>query len=281
MRRRERSRGLTSLVRAACAVPRAPSWRSIFVAVASLLRSRRHACHSGHLRGLGVAVCLISIVAAEVRAHCRSPSRAYLLAIPLVMIFFVVFGLRSACAVPTELEPTGRSAVRARRLVSRCRGRAPCWRSASCRSRPDTGGGSSGRLVADNDGDSHPLRHRLRRVPDPMRARAVEQGPVRVRACPRLSRRSVAVGCSSLSCCNLFAFRLADFQVPALQSIDGALLYVAVIGAQPCLYGASAGAPARRAMDFDDDRRTASKRSAVGGAAVSQGWPTLSEYQDK
>lgn len=106
-RGREQSRGITSLVRAASAIfLRAPVVRGIFLfAVASLLRSRRHLFILAMYVGLGVGVCLISLIAAEVRGTLSIVEpRAYLLAIPLVMIFFVVFGLRSACAVPTEIE---------------------------------------------------------------------------------------------------------------------------------------------------------------------------------
>ncbi len=96
-------------------------------AVASLARSRRHAVHLGTFAGLGVAAALIGIATASIKGGVSldTPQTA-LLALPLVAMFFAILGLRSACAIPVDLDanwplrlrqPTLRASLRATRLV--------------------------------------------------------------------------------------------------------------------------------------------------------------------
>jgi hypothetical protein len=96
-------------------------------AVASLTRSRRHAVHLATYAGLGVAAALIGIATSTIRGRLSldTPPVA-LLALPLVFMFFAILGLRSACAVPIDLDanwslrlrqPSLRAALDAMRLV--------------------------------------------------------------------------------------------------------------------------------------------------------------------
>ena len=108
MRERARARPLTiAAARAwAAAALRSPVSRAIFVfATASLARSRRHVLILASYLGFGIAVVLITILATIVR-HGMSLDRPAisLLSMPLALMFFLVIGLRAACAVPTELD---------------------------------------------------------------------------------------------------------------------------------------------------------------------------------
>lgn len=80
--------------------------RAIFVfVVASLLRSRRHLMTLATYLGLGLALAGTRLLSAKVRGR-PLPLDApfdYLLAIPLVLTFFLVLGVRAAFAVPTDL----------------------------------------------------------------------------------------------------------------------------------------------------------------------------------
>ena len=120
---------LTALARgvAGRAIPH-PATRAIFLfAVASLARSRRHTLILASYFGLGVAMCIASLISWSNRRDLAfSQPEPYLLALPLVMTWFLVFGIRSALAVPTELEanwpfrlslPRPRTAVNATGLV--------------------------------------------------------------------------------------------------------------------------------------------------------------------
>ena len=106
-RPRERSRGLTPFVRviAPLFIPGAPVRAMFLFALTSLVRSRRHQVVLATYLGLGLAISGISFVAAiNRRTLIIDEPKAYLLAIPLVMTFFAVFGLRKACATPTEVD---------------------------------------------------------------------------------------------------------------------------------------------------------------------------------
>ena len=72
-------------------------------------------------------MCGLGLLTAELRGGLRTDEpRAYLLTLPLVFIFFAVFGLRASFAIPTDVDanwpfrlqqPTVRAAVAAARLV--------------------------------------------------------------------------------------------------------------------------------------------------------------------
>ena len=106
-RERERADRLTSLARLlATAALRSAVSRAIFVfATATLSRSRRHRLILASYLGFAIAVMLITVLATIVR-HGMSLDRPAisLLSLPLTLMFFLVIGLRSACAVPTELD---------------------------------------------------------------------------------------------------------------------------------------------------------------------------------
>jgi len=88
-------------------VLQAAATRAIFAfTLASLARSRRHALIIATYLGLGVAVGGVRLVAATARERplgLEAPAD-HLLALPLVLTFFLVFGLRAAFAVPTDVD---------------------------------------------------------------------------------------------------------------------------------------------------------------------------------
>ena len=128
-RAREHATGLMSVARLVAAVGvRAPAVRALFLfAVASLSRSRRHALVLASCAGLAIAVCGLSLLTAEFRGRLRiDEPRSYLIALPLVFMFFAVFGMRASFAIPTDVDanwpfrlrqPSLRAAVSASRLV--------------------------------------------------------------------------------------------------------------------------------------------------------------------
>jgi len=103
--------------------------------VASLARSRRHALVIASSVGLAIAVCGLSLLSAAFHARLRfDEPRYYLLAVPLVFIFFAVFGMRAAFTIPTDIEanwpfrlsqPCMRDSVAASRLAIVVFGVAP------------------------------------------------------------------------------------------------------------------------------------------------------------
>ncbi len=107
---------------------RASDVRALYLfAIASLVRSRRHAVHLGTYAGLAVAAALVGIATSSIRGSLTlATPHAALLALPLVFMFFAILGLRSACAIPVDLEanwplrlrqPTVRASLNAMRLV--------------------------------------------------------------------------------------------------------------------------------------------------------------------
>jgi hypothetical protein len=109
-----------------CARP--PAVRAMFLfGVASLTRSRRHVLYLASYLGTAIAAAILGLIGAEIRGRLQfDEPRAYLLVLPLVFMFFAVFGLRGALAIPTDVEanwpfrmspPTVRLSVRATRLL--------------------------------------------------------------------------------------------------------------------------------------------------------------------
>ena len=117
------------LVRAVIArTVRAADVRALYLfAIASLVRSRRHAVHLGTYAGLAVAAALVGLVTTSIRGGLSlATPQVALLALPLVFMFFAILGLRSACAIPVDIDanwpirlrqPTVRAALHAMRLV--------------------------------------------------------------------------------------------------------------------------------------------------------------------
>ena len=106
-RARERAAGTTLLVKAVARLTAAtPSVRAVFqFAVASLLRSRRHLLVLATYFGVAIAICLASILLIEVRGTFAINTPAeWVLALPLVFMFFSVLGLRASFRIPTEIE---------------------------------------------------------------------------------------------------------------------------------------------------------------------------------
>jgi hypothetical protein len=125
----ERASGLSLLARRVALMwVRGPVVRNLFIfGVASLARSRRHTILLATYLGLAIAVGVLKLVPPIVfgRVVLDLP-RTYTLAIPLVLMFFAVFGLRAGFAIPTELDanwifrvkqPTVRDSVRASRWL--------------------------------------------------------------------------------------------------------------------------------------------------------------------
>jgi hypothetical protein len=80
--------------------------RAIFTfTLASLLRSRRHLMTLATYLGLGLALAGTRLLAAKVRGRPLPLDQPfdYMLAIPLVLTFFLVLGVRAAFKVPTDL----------------------------------------------------------------------------------------------------------------------------------------------------------------------------------
>jgi len=101
------SRLIAIASKAARLVLRTPAARAIFTfTVASLARSRRHALIIATYLGLAFAVAGVRLIAATLRDRplALDAPHDYLLALPLVITFFLVFALRSAFAVPTDIE---------------------------------------------------------------------------------------------------------------------------------------------------------------------------------
>jgi hypothetical protein len=125
----ERGSGLATVARSmALLCVRGAVVRSMFIfGVASLLRSRRHTIQLATYLGMAIAVGVLKLIPPIVRdAVVLDVPRAYTLALPLVLMFFAVFGLRAAFQIPTDLDanwvfrlarPTVRNAVRASRWL--------------------------------------------------------------------------------------------------------------------------------------------------------------------
>ncbi len=74
-------------------------------AIATLGRSRRHLLIVVSYGGVGVAIAAISVIAARLRVGLIAPEAlSALLAVPLVMMFFLALGLRAAFRVPSDLD---------------------------------------------------------------------------------------------------------------------------------------------------------------------------------
>jgi hypothetical protein len=115
---------------------RRPAVRSLFLfGVASLTRNRRHVLTLARYLGMAIAAAILSVIGAVLRRTFQlAEPQPYLLAIPLVFIFFAVFGLRTAIAIPSDVEanwpfrlatPTIDAAMRASRLLIVCIGIVP------------------------------------------------------------------------------------------------------------------------------------------------------------
>ena len=125
----ERASGLATLARSIALLwVRGPVVRGMFVfGIASLLRSRRHTIQLATYLGMAIAVGVLKLIPPIVRENVvLDAPRAYTLALPLVLMFFAVFGLRAAFQIPTDLDanwvfrlaqPTVREAVRASRWL--------------------------------------------------------------------------------------------------------------------------------------------------------------------
>ncbi|HXG87038.1 MAG TPA: hypothetical protein VNJ02_01785 [Vicinamibacterales bacterium] len=106
-RSRQHATGLALTLRIISVITRAtPSVRAVFAfIVASLIRSRRHLSIVATYFGLAIAVCVVSFFVLDGRGTVvLAYPTAWLLALPLVFIYFLVLGLRAAFRIPTEIE---------------------------------------------------------------------------------------------------------------------------------------------------------------------------------
>jgi hypothetical protein len=131
VRSRERAAGLAALARSiALLCVRGPVVRSMVVfSVASLVRSRRHTIQLATYLGIAIAVGVLKLLPPLLSLRgslVLDAPRAYTIGLPLVLMFFAVFGLRAAFMIPTELDanwvfrlvqPTVRESLRASRWV--------------------------------------------------------------------------------------------------------------------------------------------------------------------
>jgi hypothetical protein len=102
----EHKAGITSVFKwIAGLLGASPSVRGIFVfAIASLLRSRRHLLVLTTYFGMAIAISIISLLSNDVEGYVPSTPASWVLAIPMVFIFFMVLGLRATFRIPTEIE---------------------------------------------------------------------------------------------------------------------------------------------------------------------------------
>jgi hypothetical protein len=134
---RERISALMLAARAVAAVTiRSAPIRGLFLfAVASLSRSRRHALVLATYLGFAIAIGIVGLISSTYldRLVLDRPVR-YVLALPMVFLFFAVFGLRVAFAIPTDVDanwpvrltpPTVRQAVSVTRRLMLVLGVAP------------------------------------------------------------------------------------------------------------------------------------------------------------
>jgi hypothetical protein len=106
-RARERATSITSAIKSLAHLTMAsPPVRAIFgFAIASLLRSRQHLLVLATYFGLAIATCVASIILIEVRGSIKLTTPAsWILALPLVFMFFMVIGLRASFRLPTDIE---------------------------------------------------------------------------------------------------------------------------------------------------------------------------------
>jgi hypothetical protein len=138
-RSRERAGGLASLARSIALLwVRGAVVRGMVVfGVASLVRSRRHTIQLATYLGMAIAIGALKLLPPLLSMRgslVLDAPRAYTIGLPLVLMFFAVFGLRAAFAIPTELDanwvfrlvqPTVRESVRASRWLIVMLGIAP------------------------------------------------------------------------------------------------------------------------------------------------------------
>ena len=85
--------------------PAGPSRAISEFAITTLFRSRRHLLIVVSYAGAGLAIAAVSVIAARIRVGLLSAEvNTALLAVPLVMMFFLTFGLRAAFRVPSDLD---------------------------------------------------------------------------------------------------------------------------------------------------------------------------------
>ena len=131
VRSRERTVGLAALAKSMALLwVRGAVVRSLFgFGVASLARSRRHTIQLATYFGMAIAVGVLKLLPPLLSLRgslVLDAARAYTIGLPLVLLFFAVFGLRAAFTIPTELDanwvfrlvqPTVRESVRASRWL--------------------------------------------------------------------------------------------------------------------------------------------------------------------
>lgn len=122
---RERAGGLMIVGRAIARLSiGSPAVRGMFLfALASLMRSRRHALVLATYLGLATALSVVQLISAfySRRGLVLDTPGVVLLQVPMVLVFFAAFGLRSAFAIPTDVDanwPFRLAAPTARQTVS-------------------------------------------------------------------------------------------------------------------------------------------------------------------
>jgi len=144
---RQRAGGLMGIARGIARLSlQTPRVRGMFVfAVASLMRSRRHALVLATYIGLATALSVVQLISATYsrRGLVLDAPSTVLLTVPMVFVFFSVFALRSTFAIPTDIDanwpfrlspPTARHAVGVTRRLMLALGIVPiaaAWLAAT------------------------------------------------------------------------------------------------------------------------------------------------------
>lgn len=104
---RERAAGMSMVVNAMAAVSGArPAVRGVFLfALAGLIRSRRHLIVLASYVGVAIAACMATVLAVEARSTIDIARPAvWMLALPMLLLFFCLFGVRASFRIPTEMD---------------------------------------------------------------------------------------------------------------------------------------------------------------------------------
>jgi len=252
-----RARSASTVTRLATAVvARVPAVRAMAAfTIATVTRNRRHAFVPLGYLGAGIAIAATSLVAATIRRTVvLHEPRAYLLSLPLVLMFFAVLGLRASFRLPVEFDANWPFRVCGTRV-----GHAAASARATMMALIVLPLAGAAVLVSTLLGWGGEVAARLGLFELLAGLLLVEAMTFGWHGVPfgRAFAPSVASvkwrGPAMLVPLNLFAFRGADAQIAALHSVGTALIYAAVVFGVVAIVGlASRQASKQRGLVFDE-----------------------------